>query len=94
MVSRTRRAKFRGDVVQRSAGDTGWVSFELDPLIEDVGDTRSRPKSAPLRYVELRQAVGGQGHDNRMIKVPATTEAGLAALEELSALPGSRSTSR
>jgi len=62
--------------------DDGWVSFELDPLIEDPEadlphDERVR------RYVELGQEWSA-GQENRMIKVPATP-AGLDALEDLCA---------
>lgn len=69
-------------VWQETSGNDGWVSFELDPLLED-------PESAPshaervARYVELGQQWSA-GHDNRMIKVPATP-AGLDALEDLCA---------
>jgi transaldolase len=67
-------------VWDRTRGDDGWVSFELDPLLEDPGNTMSlRDKAA--RYVELGKKWSA-GHKNRMIKVPAT-EGGLAALEEL-----------
>ncbi|MEM6750315.1 MAG: transaldolase family protein [Planctomycetota bacterium] len=76
------QAKFHGDW-ERSAGDTGWVSFELDPLIEDVDNPQSTEERA-ARYVELGKQWAA-GHENRMIKVPATP-GGLAALEELSAL--------
>ncbi len=70
------------DVWQSSGGNDGWVSFELDPLLEDPDN------DAPLgqkiqRYIELGKQ-WSEGHDNRMIKVPAT-EAGLGALEELAA---------
>jgi transaldolase len=63
-------------------GDDGYVSFELDPLLEDP---QSKPplKDAIDRYVALGQQWSKE-HDNRMIKVPAT-EAGLSALEELCA---------
>jgi len=65
---------------ERTRGDDGWVSFELDPLLEDPANTLSvREKAA--RYVELGKKWSA-GHNNRMIKVPAT-DAGLAALEEL-----------
>lgn len=63
-------------------GNNGYVSFELDPLLEDI--------KAPLphaervkRYIELGKKWSA-GHTNRMIKVPATA-AGLDALEELAA---------
>jgi transaldolase len=61
-------------------GDDGWVSFELDPLLEDPANTMSIGDKA-ARYVELAQK-WSVGHKNRMIKVPATP-AGLAALEEI-----------
>jgi len=69
-------------VWERTAGNDGYVSFELDPLLED--------SAAPLPleqrtqgYVELaRQWSAGQ--QNRMIKIPATP-AGLASLEEVAA---------
>lgn len=60
----------------------GWVSFELDPLLEDAAcplDIAAKAK----RYVELGKKWAA-GHKNRMIKVPATP-GGLAALEELAA---------
>ncbi|MEX0712632.1 MAG: transaldolase family protein [Pirellulales bacterium] len=65
-----------------TSGNDGYVSFELDPLLED-------PEQGPVhdervaRYIELGKQ-WARGHENRMIKVPAT-EAGLAALEELAA---------
>jgi transaldolase len=69
-------------VWQETKGNDGYVSFELDPLLEDA--------SCPLSLAERTQryvALGkqwSQGHRNRMIKVPATP-AGLGALEELAA---------
>jgi transaldolase len=67
---------------EKSNGDTGYVSFELDPLLEDPG--RNIPVlERTKRYVELGKKWSA-GHRNRMIKVPAT-EGGLAALEELAA---------
>src|SRR5690606_7452196 len=69
-------------VWERTGGDDGYVSFEVDPLLED-------PQLGPpleqrvARYVELGRH-WSQGHVNRMIKVPATP-AGLAALEPLAA---------
>lgn len=69
-------------VWKNTKGDDGYVSFELDPLLEDPQCTLSHGERV-ARYVELgRQWF--EGHQNRMIKVPATP-AGLAALEELSA---------
>jgi transaldolase len=70
------------DVWERTGGDDGYVSFELDPLLED-------PKLGPphgervRRYVELGRRWSA-GHRNRMIKVPATP-AGIDALEDLAA---------
>ncbi len=61
-------------------GDDGYVSFELDPLLEDASCKLSVADKAK-RYVELGKK-WSQGHTNRMIKVPATP-GGLAALEEL-----------
>ncbi|HEY5315028.1 MAG TPA: transaldolase family protein [Pirellulales bacterium] len=69
-------------VWQQTGGNDGYVSFELDPLLED-------PELAPPhdqrveRYVELGKKWSA-GHKNRMIKVPATP-AGLEALEPLAA---------
>ena len=69
-------------VWEQTNGNDGYVSFELDPLLEDkqLGpdhDTRVK------RYIELGKQ-WSKGHKNRMIKVPAT-DAGLDALEELAA---------
>ena len=76
------QAVFR-PVWEQTRGNDGYVSFELDPLLEDL---QLAPKSIPertRRYVELGKKWSA-GHKNRMIKVPATV-AGLAALEELAA---------
>ncbi|HUE73696.1 MAG TPA: transaldolase family protein, partial [Pirellulaceae bacterium] len=69
-------------VWEQTQGNDGYVSFELDPLLEEPSlniphDERVR------RYLELGKKWSA-GHKNRMIKVPATP-AGLAALEELCA---------
>jgi transaldolase len=67
---------------EATRGDDGYVSFELDPLLEDPD--RNLPEEERTRqYVALGKKWSA-GHTNRMIKVPAT-EAGLAALEELAA---------
>ncbi len=58
------------------------MSFELDPLLEDPACTLSCAERAG-RYIELGKR-WSKGHQNRMIKVPATP-AGIEALEELSA---------
>jgi len=69
-------------VWEQTRGNDGYVSFELDPLLEDVSNLP--PKDAAVkRYIELGKKWAA-GHKNRMIKVPAT-EFGLAALEELAA---------
>lgn len=67
---------------QRTAGNAGWVSFELDPLIEDV-ELNLPHAERVKRYIELGKKWSA-GHQNRMIKVPATP-AGLDALSALSA---------
>ncbi len=68
---------------QRTEGNAGWVSFELDPLIEDPD--RNMPHEQRVeQYVQLGQRWSA-GHANRMIKVPATP-AGIDALEPLAAL--------
>jgi transaldolase len=69
-------------VWESTAGDDGYVSFELDPLLEDEG-TAPPHQERVQRYIELAQH-WATGHKNRMIKVPATP-AGLGALEELAA---------
>ncbi|HME68928.1 MAG TPA: transaldolase family protein [Myxococcota bacterium] len=63
-------------------GNDGYVSYELDPLLED-------PNSGPPHDVRVRQYIElgkeySEGRRNRMIKVPATP-AGLDALEALAA---------
>ncbi|MDA1163596.1 MAG: transaldolase [Planctomycetota bacterium] len=70
------------DVWKRTKGNDGYVSFELDPLLEDPEANLPHADRA-ARYVELGTK-WARGHANRMVKVPATP-AGLAALEELSA---------
>ena len=67
-------------VWEETGGEDGYVSFELDPLLEDPELNLSHAKRVS-EYVRL----GGEwsaGHRNRLIKVPATP-AGLDALEEL-----------
>ncbi|HEV3257915.1 MAG TPA: transaldolase family protein [Gemmataceae bacterium] len=67
---------------EATRGDDGYVSFELDPLLEDPD--RGIPEAERTRrYIALGKQ-WGLGQRNRMIKVPATA-AGLAALEELAA---------
>lgn len=69
-------------VHESTGGDDGYVSFELDPLLEDPACPLSTAERA-AKYIELGKKWAA-GHTNRMIKVPATP-GGLAALEELCA---------
>jgi transaldolase len=69
-------------VWEETKGNNGYVSFELDPLLEDAS-CKLKLEEKTRRYVELGKK-WSQGHRNRMIKVPATP-GGLAALEELCA---------
>jgi len=70
------------EVHAATKGDDGYVSFELDPLLEDASCTLSVEEKA-REYIALGKKWAA-GHKNRMIKVPATP-GGLAALEELCA---------
>ena len=67
-------------VWEQTAGNDGYVSFELDPLLEDQELTHAQRVK---RYFELGME-WSRGHRNRMVKVPATP-AGLDSLEELCA---------
>ncbi len=67
---------------ERTGGNAGWVSFELDPLLEDPTLGLSDDQRIE-HYITLGKQWSA-GHTNRMIKVPAT-EAGLGAVEELAA---------
>jgi transaldolase len=69
-------------VWKSTGGDDGYVSFELDPLLEDPACRLSHDDRVG-QYIELGRR-WSQNQANRMIKVPATP-AGLDALEELSA---------
>lgn len=69
-------------VWQRTKGNDGYVSFELDPLLEDP--ELNLPQRARVAEYVASGKHWSAGHPNRMIKVPATP-AGLAALEELAA---------
>lgn len=69
-------------VWEETAGNDGYVSFELDPLLEDP-ELGPPHEERVARYIELGQKWSA-GHKNRMIKVPATP-AGLDALEQLAA---------
>lgn len=63
-------------------GNAGWVSFELDPLLEDP-ERNLAHNDRVEQYIELGRKWSA-GHDNRMIKIPATP-AGIEALETLTA---------
>jgi len=69
-------------IYEATHGNDGYVSFELDPLLEDASCPLSVEEKA-RRYVELGLRWSA-GHCNRMLKVPATP-GGLAALESLAA---------
>ena len=69
-------------VWEHTKGNDGYVSFELDPLIEDLALNLPHAERVK-RYAELGKKWSA-GHRNRMIKVPATP-AGLDALETLCA---------
>src|SRR5205823_4251522 len=69
-------------VWEKTAGNDGYVSFELDPLLEDASRPTPKP-DAVKRYIELGRKWSA-GHKNRMIKIPAT-DAGLECLETLAA---------
>ncbi|MEL6896750.1 MAG: transaldolase family protein [Planctomycetota bacterium] len=67
---------------EETNGNAGWVSFELDPLLEDPDNGLTLQERTRI-YVEQGKH-WAEGQRNRMIKVPATP-AGLAALEALAA---------
>ena len=69
-------------VWERTHGDDGYVSFELDPLLEDA-ENAPPPPERTRQYLELGTKYA-RGSNNRMIKVPATP-AGLDVLEDLAA---------
>ena len=70
------------EVWDETKGNDGYVSFEVDPLLEDV--EQNLPHADRVKqYVELATK-WSLGHKNRMIKVPATP-AGLEALEPIAA---------
>jgi transaldolase len=69
-------------VWSETSGNNGYVSFELDPLIDDP-ELNLPHAERVKRYIELGKQWSA-GHRNRMIKVPATP-AGLDSLEELCA---------
>ncbi len=67
-------------VWEQTGGNDGYVSFEVDPLLEDPELNLPHTKRVE-EYVRLGRHWSA-GHRNRMIKVPATP-AGLDALEDL-----------
>ena len=69
-------------VHEQTSGNDGYVSFELEPLLEDTACELSVEERA-AEYIKLGKQ-WSEGHTNRMIKIPATP-AGLAALEDLAA---------
>jgi transaldolase len=69
-------------VWEKTRGDDGYVSFELDPLLEDPKAAMPEPERT-RQYIALAKKWSA-GDKNRMIKTPATP-AGLAAIEEMAA---------
>ena len=69
-------------VWEQTGGNDGYVSFELDPLLEDP--ELDLPHSKRVAEYIASGKRWSAGHPNRMIKVPATP-AGLDSLEELAA---------
>jgi len=69
-------------VWQSTAGNDGYVSFEVDPLLEDPENPISDQQRV-ADYVELGSKWSAE-YQNRMIKVPATPS-GIVAIEELAA---------
>ena len=67
-------------VWEETGGNDGYVSFEVDPLLEDPELDLPHQRRVE-QYIELGQKWSA-GHRNRMIKVPVTP-AGLDSLEEL-----------
>lgn len=70
------------NVWRETLGNDGYVSFELDPLLEDSAQGPPHDQRVAA-YIEQGRRWAA-GHQNRMIKVPATP-AGLDSLEELAA---------
>ena len=67
-------------VWESTCGNDGYVSFEVDPLLEDP--QRDIPHEQRVAQYKQLGTHWAQGHQNRMIKVPATP-AGLESLEYL-----------
>lgn len=66
----------------KTHGNDGYVSFELDPLLEDTA--HPIPHAQRVAQYKALAARWSANHPNRMIKVPATP-AGLEALEDIAA---------
>ena len=67
---------------EETRGNDGYVSFEVDPLLEDLQLGPPHPERVEQTIALAKK--WSEGHKNRMIKVPAT-DAGIASLEELAA---------
>jgi len=80
IVSQAQQTFFH--IWEQTQGNDGYVSFELDPLIEDP-EANMPHEQRVAKYVELGQK-WSSGQRNRMIKAPATPS-GLEALEPLCA---------
>ncbi|MGI9515813.1 MAG: transaldolase family protein, partial [Pirellulaceae bacterium] len=68
------------DVWASTSGNDGYVSFELDPILEDPARGPEHDKRV-AHYIDSGLH-WSRNHDNRLIKVPATP-AGIESLEEL-----------
>ncbi len=75
------QASFR-DVYDSTEGNDGYVSFELDPLLEDP--ELNLPHDQRVQQYKQLARTWSANQPNRMIKVPATP-AGLDALEDIAA---------
>jgi transaldolase len=67
-------------VFEQTSGNDGYVSFELDPLLEDP-EAHISDEDRAQHYIELGQR-WYDGHSNRFIKIPATP-GGIRAMEPL-----------
>ncbi|MBC7661618.1 MAG: transaldolase [Chitinophagaceae bacterium] len=67
-------------VYEATGGNDGYVSFEVDPLLEDPALNMPHAERV-AQYIALGKK-WAKGHPNRMIKVPATP-AGIESLTEL-----------
>ncbi len=68
LVSQSAKSLLAG--ARGEAGNDGYVSFELDPLLEDA-ERELAAVGTHARYIELGKKWAA-GHRNRMIKVPET----------------------